>query len=157
MKILILFLGFLFLLLASRADTGELYRWVDQTGKVHIVDELSKVPESRRDQIKVYNIPERPSKEPPAQKTAVSEPTPPISESQAQPEPSTRAAEEKEGRAEFLRRKMAELEQTIAIARAQERRFNGARATLYKKKKEEATEELQAVKKELDAIQSEIQ
>ncbi len=66
------------------------YRWVDEKGSVHFTDDLTRVPERYRNQIRTDNVPTETV--PVAPKGQAPAPTPPPSVTQPQPVPAKRDA-----------------------------------------------------------------
>jgi len=47
----------------SLVDAAEIYRWTDEKGTVHFIDDLSKIPEPYRDQVDKREVPQEDGKE----------------------------------------------------------------------------------------------
>ncbi len=154
LKRFVFLLAFLFPLVAAQAGSRDLYQWTDETGKVHIVDEINMVPESYRDTVRIFPVTPPPKKKPSIEKREVRESVPRVPEKQEQTEMSILAAEESAAEVELLRQRKAELEKDRTIARAQERRFRSStvRSTVYKKRIQQIDEGLETIEEELDAI-----
>lgn len=152
MKLLVFLLSFLFPFVASQAGSQELYRWIDETGKIHIGDEINRVPEKYRHGIKIYRTSSGPRKRSPIQKRAVPVPAPKITERQEQTEIATHTEEERNARIEALRQEKDKLEQEKNRQRILQRRFGTVRATFYKKRVQQLDQEIEDIQKELEVI-----
>jgi len=144
-------------LVASKVDSEELYGWVDETGKVHIVDEINRVPERYRQDIMVFPTSSGPEKMSPVKEGEVFETGSKTPGKQEQPESSTLAAKEKAKSVEGLRQEKEKLELERHRQRVLQRRFGGARATLYGNKIQQLDQELDVIQKKLDALRTEDQ
>lgn len=154
MKPFVFLLALLFALTASQAGSKDLYYWTDETGKIHIVDEIDMVPESHRDGAKIYWASPGPRERPPAQKRVKPESASGVPEKQEEPETAAFSTKEETGKIEALRQKKDELEEKRVRQRALLRRFRSStvRSTVYKKGIKQLDGEIEAIQKELDTI-----
>ncbi len=155
LKMLVFLLPSLFLSVASPAGSAELYHWTDETGKIHIVDEITKVPERYRHGIKAHPTSSGPNKRSPTGEREVPEPARETLERQEDAEASPPRTQAEAARIEALRREKEKLEQERFRQTILERRFGGARATFYKKRGQEIDRRVEAIQQELDALHPE--
>ncbi len=152
MLVWLLVVGLFFLVTASRAVSQELYQWTDEAGKIHIVDEMRKVPGRYRQEVSIYKASSGLKKRSSIEEKEASAPALETSEAQEQTEISPLTREERIARMETLRRREDELEQEKFRQSVLERRFGGARANFYRKRVEQLDQEIEAIQKELEAI-----
>jgi len=154
MKPLVVLLFCLFSLAASQANSQELYRWIDETGKVHIVDEERRIPERYRNEVRSYGAKSGPGKRVPLEKREILEPTSKTSEEQEETEMPALTPEQRAARIEALHRKERELERERAHQKALQKRFKTKRSrfTLHEKRLKQLDQEVEAIRKELEAI-----
>lgn len=154
MKPLVVLFFCFFSLAASQANSQELYRWIDETGKVHIVDEESRIPERYRHEIETYRASSGPGKRVPVEKREVLEQTSKTTEEKEVTEMPALTPEQRAARVEALHRKERELERERAHQRALQKRFKTkkSRFTLHEKRIEQLDKEVEAIRKELEAI-----
>jgi hypothetical protein len=56
----LIFLGLMILLwVPSLSSGGEVYKWVDEKGTVHLTDDPTNIPENYEDQIKIITVPDK--------------------------------------------------------------------------------------------------
>ena len=152
MKSVLVLIGLLLLSFASQVPADELYYWVDETGKIHIVDEVRRIPKVHRNRVKTYRSPSRPTRA-----TAPEETAPRVSETPqeaASIETSKPPPAEQSKSIEALEQRERELTEERARLRGMETRFRtkSSRSVIYHKRIEQLDEEAEAIQKELDAI-----
>ena len=153
MRPLSLLLGLFLVCIVSQADSQEIYRWTDETGKMHLVDEFDRIPASHRDQVEAYRISSGRRKGPSTERQAAPERAPEIPETQERVEKPVLTPEERLAKIEALRTRERELEQERHRQMILERRFNrGARGTAYRKKIDQLNRDIEAIQEEMDAI-----
>jgi chromosome segregation ATPase len=152
MKSFLLLISLLLLSFASQVPADELYYWVDETGKIHIVDEVRRIPKAHRDRVKTYRSPSRSTRT-----TALEETAPRVSETPqeaASIETSKPAPAEPSKTIEALQQRERELTEERTRLKGLETRFRtkSSRSVIYQKRIEQLDEEAEAIQKELDAI-----
>lgn len=100
-------ISLVFTLLLSSFGHGQtrIYSWRDSTGKVHIVDELNKVPSQYRDDMRIYRLPSR------------REPKKPRSKAPSRPVPEVREVEEETLKGESVKEEMEDVGSAITDVR----------------------------------------
>ncbi len=145
-------------MVTSQAHSQALYRWTDETGKIHIVDEMRRVPQEYRKGMKIYRPPSRPKKRRPVEKKEVSGPA--VENSEEGEEPGTPAPTPGEGtaRIEALQQREEELNQEKARLKVLETRFRTkrSRSNIYTRRIEELDQEIEAIHKELSTIRPKV-
>jgi hypothetical protein len=154
MKSWFLLVSFVLLLAAPRAHAQALYRWIDETGKIIIVDDINRIPEIHRERVKIYPSLSGLEEGPPLETREEPEPAVKVPEKAEQTEMSTPLPEEKSARIKALRQKEARLKEKRVRERALQERFKSSsvRSRLYKKRVRQIDEELEAIGEELDEI-----
>jgi hypothetical protein len=161
MKALFLMMSVFFFLAVTDVGAGQMYRWVDETGKIWIVDDISQVPKPYRNKVKRYPASSRPKKTASPQEKAVPESPPEVPEVRPETEAPAPAAEDDRARVRVLLQEKETLEQERMSQKILERRFGrkggvstGSRATFYQKRVEEIDKEIETVQEDLDEILS---
>jgi hypothetical protein len=154
-KYRILALVLLSLFMSSQADSEQLYRWVDDTGKIHVVDDIGKVPKRYQKGMKIYRSPSTRRERPPARKKAapVVSPAAPEGKGKTDMVPPQGPEGEFPGIEALHERKKA-LEKERDRLRVMETRYRTkkSRSTIYKKRIEEINQEIEAIQRDLDTV-----
>lgn len=154
LKGLAVLLSFLCLLVPSQASSQEIYGWIDERGKVYIVDDINQVPEHYRDGVRTYHPSPGLRNEPPVEKREIPEPVSKIPGKPEETEVPILGPEEDAARIETLNQREKDLEEERVRQKALQNRFSSStvRSTLYKKRVQEIDQEIEAIQKELEAI-----
>jgi len=147
--------GLFLLMLIPQAESQEVYRWVDDHGRVHIVDQINRVPDAYRDTLKVYPVSSDVKR---AQSTGKSEPLHAVSgvsqENGSAGTSTSRSTEMDEVTLAALRERMTQVREEKTRLRVLKIRFkaNKTRAAVYQKRIKELDEEGTDIQGEIEEI-----
>jgi len=147
--------GLFLLMLIPQAESQEVYRWVDDHGRVHIVDQINRVPDAYRDTLKVYPVSSDVKR---AQSTGKSESVHAVSgvsqENGSAGTSTPRSTETAEANLSALRERMRQVNEEKTRLRVLEMRFRTkkSRAAVYTKRIEDLDEEAKAIQGEIEKI-----
>jgi len=147
--------GLFLLMLIPQAESQEVYRWVDDHGRIHIVDQINRVPDAYRDTLKVYPVSSDVKR---AQSTGKNESVHAVSgvsqENGSAGTSTPRSTEMDEATLSALRERMTQVTEEKTRLRVLETRFRTkkSRATVYTKRIEELDEEATAIQGEMGKI-----
>jgi hypothetical protein len=152
-KRLVYLLGFLFLLPGSRIECQNVYRWIGENGKIHLVDEIGQVPPAYREDLKVYRVSSGRKKGSPAKEPEDARPlTSQVSQGGETAGTSSASSTDTTSTLEVLQQREKNLAQEKARLKVLETRFRTktSRSRIYTKRIEELDKEIEAIEKEID-------
>lgn len=148
--------GLSLLILAPQAGSEEVYRWIDDQGRIHLVDQINRVPDAYRDTLKVYEVSSDVKKAHPPRKGEHAEPVSGVSQDTggSPGTPAARSTEIDDANLGALRERMRQVTEEKRRLKALETRFRTktSRATVYRKRIEELDEEATAIHGEIKKI-----
>jgi hypothetical protein len=138
-----------------QVESQEVYRWIDGHGRIHLVDQINRVPEAYRDTLKVYHVSSDVKRAHPIQESEHVESGAGISqESDTAETPIARSTGTEDATLAALRERMRQVTEEKTRLRVLETRFRTkkSRSTVYTKQIEDLDEEAKAIQGEIGKI-----
>jgi hypothetical protein len=147
--------GLFLLIVTPQAGSQEVYRWIDDHGRIHLVDQINRVPDAYRDTLKVYQVSSDVKRVHPTRKSEQVQSVSGVSqESGSAGTPTARSTEMDDATLAALRERMRQVTEEKTRLRVLETRFRTkkSRATVYTKRIEELDEEATVIQGEMGKI-----
>ena len=147
--------GLSLLIITPQAGSEEVYRWIDDQGRIHLVDQISRVPEAYRDTLKVYEVTSDANRVHATRGGEQVESVSGVSQDSGSPEaPTAGSTEMDDANLAALRERMRQVTEEKRRLKALETRFRTktSRATVYRKRIEELDDEATAIHGEIGKI-----